>query len=50
VVSLSGIRKEQAVKHELQEISREINSLKRRLVSLEKQKIELTEIEEQAKT
>jgi len=40
---------EQEVKHELRKVNREINSLKRKLASLEKQKIELTEIQKQAK-
>jgi len=41
--------REQEVKHELQKINREINSLKRKLAALEKQKIELIEIQKQAK-
>ena len=41
---------EQEVKHKLQKINKEINSLKRKLASLEKQKMELIEIQKQAKT
>ena len=40
----------QEVKHTLQKINKEINSLKRKLASLEKQKIELIEIQKQAKS
>jgi hypothetical protein len=41
--------KELEIKHKLQTINTEINSLKRKLASLEKQKIELIEIQKQAK-
>jgi hypothetical protein len=41
---------DQEVKHRLAKISREINSLKRKLSSLEKQKLELLEIQKQAKS
>lgn len=40
---------EQEVKYQLQKVNKEINSLKRKLLSLEKQKIELMEIQKQAK-
>ena len=40
---------EQEVKHKLQKINKEINSLKRKLASLGKQKMELIELQKQAK-
>lgn len=49
---LHGTRdlEEQEAKYKLQKINTEINSLKRKIASLEKQKIELIEIQKQAKT
>ena len=46
----SKVVEDQEVKYKLAKINREINSLKRKLSSLEKQKIELMEIQKQAKS
>ena len=50
-IELRGAKgvKDQEVKHKLAKVNREINSLKKKLSSLEKQKIELIEIQKQAK-
>ena len=51
-IELRGIKgvEDQEVKNKLEKINREINSLKRKLSSLEKQKLELMEIQKQAKS
>ena len=51
-IELRGAKgvEDQEVKHKLAKINRDINSLKRKLSSLEKQKLELMEIQKQAKS
>jgi len=41
--------KQQEIKHRLRKINKEINSLKRKLASLEKRKVELLQIQKDAK-
>ena len=51
-IELRGVKgvEDQEVKYKLAKINREINSLKRKLSSLEKQKLELMEMQKQAKS